>query len=138
METLPRTKSFKNAKNVDYLSHQNRLILEPKMHIMKMKTCPQWLLKSMRIEVESVFCKFLQSIGFKLSNAQFLKSIGLLNHILLKKLSEGFFSVLCSTTHPLTGFICVSPIGKKLCLLTSVDVRKEIGPCRCTFHEILQ
>ena len=82
METLTRAKSFKNAKNVDYLGHQNYLILERKMDIMKMKTYPQWLLKSTGIEVASDFCKFLQSIGCKLSNAQFLISIGLLNHIL--------------------------------------------------------
>ena len=92
METLPSAKSFKNAKHVDYLGHQNCLILEPKMHIMKMKTYPQWLLKSTGIEAASDFCKLLQSIGCKLSKAQFLISIGLLNHILLKKLSEGFFS----------------------------------------------
>ena len=92
METLPSAKSFKNAKNVVYLGHQNYLILEPKMHIMKMKTYPQWLLKSTGIEAAFDFCKFLQSIGCKLSNAQFLISIGLLNHILLKKLSEFFFS----------------------------------------------
>ena len=92
METLSSAKSFKHAKNVDHLGHQNHLILEPEMYIMKMKTCPQCLLKSTGTEVESDFCKFSQSIGCKLSNAQFFMSIGLLNHILLKKLSEGFFS----------------------------------------------
>ena len=67
METLSSAKSFKNAKNVDYLGHQNYLILEPKMHFMKMKTYPQWLLKSTGIDAASDFCEFLQSIGCKLS-----------------------------------------------------------------------
>ena len=113
METFPITKSFKNAKNVDYLGHQNHLILEPKMYIMKMKTCPQWLLKSTGIEVESDFCKFSQSIGFKLSNALSLMPIWCFNDILWRKLSEFFFLVLCWTPHPLTGFIYTVKINKK-------------------------
>ena len=99
---------FTNPKNTFWVLHldsQNYMILDGKLNITKIKSCPQWYRKSKGNEVKPNFLKFFETLSCNLSNEQSTVCIGLPNDILFQKVSEGFFSALCSPPHPLTGFI---------------------------------